>query len=194
MRKITKRIRDYEFQWHTDKELLNFFPEIKEMLPIKIFDLEQAVKEKEAEISGHLNRIEEMEVDNFSKWFGREVVKMEFMLELLKHDRELFRLKRYARLSNPGASKKISNFQEKLEVARSYPIYEVARQYIELKQTGNNFTGLCPFHNEKTPSFYIYTQQGTYHCFGCQAHGDVINLTMELHGVDFKNAVEILQK
>jgi hypothetical protein len=193
MKQAVKKIRGYEFEWHTDKELLDIFPEIKTIIPAKISELKATIKEEEKGILKKLNQIKELQTDDFSKWFYREIVGMEFMPKLMAYDRELSRFKRYSQILNPS-KKYIPNFQEKIETAKNYPIYEIASRYVELRQSGNNYTGLCPFHNEKHASFYIYTESNTYHCFGCQAHGSVINLTMELHGVDFKNAVEILQK
>jgi len=69
----------------------------------------------------------------------------------------------------------------------------LARSKLELMQSGGNFISLCPFHNEKTPSFYIYPESNKFYCFGCQAKGDVITLTMALHGIEFKEAVGMLQ-
>lgn len=63
---------------------------------------------------------------------------------------------------------------------------------VKLKQNGHDFLGLCPFHNEKTPSFRVSDQKGFYHCFGCGASGDVIKFKMETEGLNFKEAVENL--
>ena len=63
---------------------------------------------------------------------------------------------------------------------------------VQLERSGNNFKGRCPFHNEKTPSFYVYPDTGTYHCFGCNAHGTVINFVMETENRQFRDAVESL--
>jgi len=63
----------------------------------------------------------------------------------------------------------------------------------ELKRAGvNRYTGLCPFHDERTPSFGINPAEKVYHCFGCQASGDVFTFVMETEGVDFKGALELL--
>jgi DNA primase len=66
---------------------------------------------------------------------------------------------------------------------------EVVGKKVILKQRGKEFTGLCPFHNEKTPSFTVNDQKGFYHCFGCQEHGDIIGFVMKSDGMDFKSAV-----
>jgi DNA primase len=63
----------------------------------------------------------------------------------------------------------------------------------ELKRAGvNSYTGLCPFHDERTPSFGINPTDKVYYCFGCQASGDVFTFVMETEGVDFKGALELL--
>ncbi len=64
---------------------------------------------------------------------------------------------------------------------------------VSLKQKGaGEFTGLCPFHSEKTPSFTVSDEKGFYHCFGCGAHGDVIGFISQTEGMSFKDAVEKL--
>ena len=66
---------------------------------------------------------------------------------------------------------------------------EVVGKKVRLKKRGKEFSGLCPFHNEKTPSFTVNDQKGFYHCFGCQAHGDIITFVMEKDHLEFKDAV-----
>lgn len=63
---------------------------------------------------------------------------------------------------------------------------------VDLRQSGGNLVGLCPFHQEKTPSFHVYKDTGTYHCFGCGAHGSAIDFVMNTAQVSFVQAVEIL--
>ena len=66
---------------------------------------------------------------------------------------------------------------------------EVIGKKVVLKKKGKEYSGLCPFHNEKTPSFTVNDQKGFYHCFGCQAHGDIISFEMSKEGLEFKEAV-----
>lgn len=79
------------------------------------------------------------------------------------------------------------DFPEKLR--SSILISEVIGKKVRLKKQGKNFLGLCPFHNEKSPSFTVNDQKGFYHCFGCQAHGDVITFAMENERLEFKEAI-----
>jgi len=71
----------------------------------------------------------------------------------------------------------------------------VVREHVpSLIRSGSNFKGLCPFHNEKTPSFYVHPELGYYKCFGCGVHGDVINFIQEIERVDFRTAIEQLAR
>ncbi|PPR16995.1 MAG: DNA primase [Alphaproteobacteria bacterium MarineAlpha9_Bin3] len=63
---------------------------------------------------------------------------------------------------------------------------------VNLSKKGNDFIGLCPFHNEKTPSFTVSNDKGFYHCFGCGAHGDIISFVMQKESIDFKETLQIL--
>jgi DNA primase len=72
------------------------------------------------------------------------------------------------------------------------PIADVVGRKVRLTKRGREHTGLCPFHNEKTPSFTVSEDKGFYHCFGCGAHGDVISFVVEQEGLSFPEAVEKL--
>lgn len=78
------------------------------------------------------------------------------------------------------------------EVKARADIVEVIGQYVPLKRTGRNFRALCPFHAEKTPSFYVFPQTQTWHCFGCNAGGDVFSFIMKKEGLDFRGALQLL--
>jgi len=69
---------------------------------------------------------------------------------------------------------------------------EVVGKKVKLKLRGKEFSGLCPFHNEKSPSFTVNDQKGFYHCFGCQAHGDIVSFVMQSEGLEYPDAVRRL--
>ena len=71
-------------------------------------------------------------------------------------------------------------------------LVDTIRQSVKLVQRGREHSGLCPFHNEKTPSFTVNEEKGFYHCFGCGAHGDVIGFVMRMEGSSFPEVVERL--
>lgn len=74
-------------------------------------------------------------------------------------------------------------------VKQQADIVRVIGEYIRLKKSGQNFTGLCPFHSEKTPSFAVHPVKQIYHCFGCGVGGDVFKFIMEVEKLSFPEAV-----
>ncbi|OFV83471.1 MAG: DNA primase [Acidobacteria bacterium RBG_13_68_16] len=78
------------------------------------------------------------------------------------------------------------------QVREAADIVAVVGEHLTLRKTGRNYVGLCPFHGEKTPSFNVSREKGTYYCFGCKRGGDVIDFVMELERVPFAEAVERL--
>ncbi|MBO7097866.1 MAG: DNA primase, partial [Alphaproteobacteria bacterium] len=78
------------------------------------------------------------------------------------------------------------------ELRSKLSLVDVVSEKVKLTRKGREYTGLCPFHNEKTPSFTINEAKGFYHCFGCGAHGDIVRFEMEANGLPFMDAVEKL--
>ncbi|MGB2907819.1 MAG: DNA primase [Candidatus Aminicenantaceae bacterium] len=78
------------------------------------------------------------------------------------------------------------------QIRQSANIAELASQYTKLQQRGRRHVGLCPFHSEKTPSFYLDDDKQLYHCFGCGAGGDIFTLVMEKENLSFPEAVRLL--
>ena len=71
-------------------------------------------------------------------------------------------------------------------------IVDLVEARTRLRKVGARYTGLCPFHQEKTPSFSVSPDRGTYYCFGCQAGGDAISFVRETESLDFVGAIEWL--
>ena len=75
------------------------------------------------------------------------------------------------------------------QLKSSVDIVSVIGEYVRLRKSGaNRYSGLCPFHSEKTPSFSVHATRQFYHCFGCHAHGDVLKFVMETQGLSFYEA------
>jgi DNA primase len=74
-------------------------------------------------------------------------------------------------------------------VKQQADIVRLVGEYVRLKKSGQNFTGLCPFHNEKTPSFAVHPVKQIYHCFGCGAGGDVFKFVMEMDKITFPESI-----
>lgn len=78
------------------------------------------------------------------------------------------------------------------EIKANNDVVDVISQYVILKRSGRNFSGLCPFHKEKTPSFSVSPDRQIFHCFGCGIGGDVISFICKIENVNYKEAIEIL--
>lgn len=78
------------------------------------------------------------------------------------------------------------------EVRENNDIVEVISQYVHLKRSGRNYFGLCPFHNEKSPSFSVSPDKQIFHCFGCGVGGNVFTFISKIEGIGFKEAIENL--
>lgn len=79
-------------------------------------------------------------------------------------------------------------------ILQAVPIENYIGRYVSLTRHGKYFKGLCPFHSEKTPSFTVTPEKGLYHCFGCGKGGDIFSFVMEMDGVSFADAVDILAR
>ena len=77
-------------------------------------------------------------------------------------------------------------------VKEASDIVEVISAHTDLRRSGTRYTGLCPFHDERSPSFSVDPQEKLYHCFGCGVGGDVIKFVEEKEGLSFPDAVEAL--
>ena len=83
-------------------------------------------------------------------------------------------------------SDEIAQIKDKIDVA------ELVGEYVQLKPAGVNKKGLCPFHHEKTPSFMVSPERGSWHCFGCGKGGDIFSFIEEMEGMEFKEALKYL--
>ncbi len=78
------------------------------------------------------------------------------------------------------------------QIKSKIDIVSLVSLYIKLEKAGANFKGRCPFHNEKTPSFFVSPDRGSYYCFGCQAKGDIFTFVQEFEGLDFIGSLKVL--
>ena len=78
------------------------------------------------------------------------------------------------------------------EIKARIPIEDLIGSYIKLEKSGKSYKARCPFHNEKSPSFFISPDRGGYYCFGCNAKGDIFSFVEQFEGLDFRGALKIL--
>ncbi|QIW10260.1 DNA primase [Francisella sp. LA112445] len=88
-------------------------------------------------------------------------------------------------------AKRVSNSFIK-ELVASADIVDVVSRYVNLKKSGKNYKGCCPFHNEKTPSFFVTPSKSFFHCFGCQESGDALTFVKKINNLEFIDAVKSL--
>ncbi len=78
------------------------------------------------------------------------------------------------------------------QVKENLSIIDVVSTYIRLEKSGSQYRARCPFHNEKTPSFYVSPERKSFHCFGCQVHGDIFTFVEKIENIPFFDALKIL--
>lgn len=186
---------DLEKEWRnsfprfTDKELLSIFPEAKQVIPEKIEELEQKKAEFSRTIKKKLALIKYKVADEFSQFFWKEWIKVNEGQELLKIEGHIARLKRLLFVASGRIPKK-GITDEMIQMALTVPIETIISQ--PLRKSGRALVGLCPFHQEKTPSFFIYPESHSFYCYGCGQGGNSINFVRLLYGYSFKEAVQYL--
>ncbi len=198
LKEVEKEWRIQVAKTQTDEYLLDTFPEAKEIIPRKI-DKHKADRhyliEKMRSFRKEIKKIAPRKSkDEFFVWFWAfAYLKYFHASKIVAIDKRLFRLKRQLRIiqGNNLTNNAMSNFAELKERAKQQPLINIATPYLKKARYGSvRITALCPFHEEKTPSFTIYIDKNTFHCFGCQAHGDVITFKMKIDNLSFKDAVK----
>ncbi|HJQ59412.1 MAG TPA: CHC2 zinc finger domain-containing protein [Vineibacter sp.] len=98
------------------------------------------------------------------------------------------------RPSASATATRLADYRERANMVRDKVVLsEWIGRKVELKRAGREFTGLCPFHNEKSPSFFVNDRKRFFHCFGCGAHGDAIAFVERLQGMGFADALALLE-
>lgn len=176
---------------YTDKELLTIFPEAKRIIPFKIREWKQEQSRVIEVIKAKL-RIVHKKSTKENRWFWKEVIKQldgQKLVEINKHLSRLYRQRFIAENRKPKGDR-LS--EEQIQQALSVPLVDVAMRSIKLRRAGRTFMGLCPFHNERRPSFHIYPQKNNFYCYGCNKGGNVINFIRETQGLSFRESVNYL--
>ncbi len=132
-----------------------------------------------------------------SKWFGQAIIDEFFKSDLVQLNKEKKNILRAMNIITGKESKNRSRGKiNSLMVAnaREFPLISLAGAYVEnfRKSGSKTYKGNCPFHDDRTPSFVVYTDSNRFICFGCETKGDVISFLMEIKSTNFKTAVRAL--
>lgn len=169
---------------------------LREAVPIKITQLLEVMEWLEYDRKTKLEAIkvckQRGEVDDFGVYFWTLWAEIEFSeyyiaqkwlrywLDIVSHIAPE-EISDYSEMKSKGFS------EDEIERAKQYPIENLYKG--NLRARGTQLVGICPFHKEDSPSFIIFTNDNHFHCFGCQAHGDVIEFLMKIKEIDFAEAV-----
>lgn len=184
-----------ERQWReslphfSDRELLEIFPEAKDILAAKVSEWMEERERTMLAIRRKLTAIKNSTSDETVRQIHRSMVEIFDGVQLAKISKHIKRLQRLQFLAHRRKAKGGVSDDE-VQHALATPIQDVLKQ--KFQRSGNKLIGLCPLHNEKSPSFYIYTKNNSFYCYGCQAGGDAINLIRKLHDLSFVAAVRYL--
>ncbi len=173
----------------TDKELLEIFPEAKEMILLKLAEWREEREKVLSDIQEKLALLKREAKDDFTYFFYREVLKYFDGKELLGIDKRIARLQRLLNVYDGRENKAPFDAAQK-EDALKVPIQSLTPQ--PLRKGNKNYSGLCPFHEDRKPSFYVYPDTNSFYCFGCHKGGDVIRFVEMLHGFNFSQAIKFL--
>jgi hypothetical protein len=173
-----------------ETELLVEIPNGKQLIQNKISEWQQKRYEIKQNIRTKLISIRDLS-NQLAKDFFRLWLQANEGEQLINADRHIARLK-FLLSTFGNKSNRVKDFELAKQQALDTPIETIAEPHTRLRKVGNKLAGLCPLHEDKRPSFYIYPDTNTFHCFGCQANGDVITLVQLLNNLSFKEALNLL--
>jgi len=171
----------------SDKELFEIFPQAKQIVPALIKEIGQQ-KDSLLDTIISLNASVNAESEDESyRYFWKSWLITPVRDELKLVDQKLTRLRRLLRVIEGRPLPKGALEPSLILAAKQVPLETLFEQ--GFKRTGQMMVGLCPFQEERTPSFYIYTNTNRCWCFGCNQGGNTVDTYMKLHDCNFKEAV-----
>jgi len=181
--------RDNPTSNQKDSAWLAQYPqEVGQIFNDKVCELRLEAQSLRRSLARKVRFISENETDEFAGWFAKEWLKASDAAKIAELEAKVAYFKRLLSISSDGPS----DWDRIVTLARETPILDIVGSDCRLRRSGKSYVAKCPLHEERTPSFHIYPDQGTFHCFGCGAHGDVITYTMLRNQLNFKGAVQML--
>lgn len=171
------------------EDVENFAPESHEIVRRLYKELTQKRAKLVARINEAFAAIDAESTNEDFRYFWKAAFHAKYKLdeELADVDIKLARQRRYLRIIDDKPLPEGAINSELIQAAKEVPIESLFSQ--EFKQTGNKLVGICPFHEEKTPSFFIYKNTNRCYCFSCKAGYNTIDAYMRLHDCNFNEAV-----
>lgn len=177
----------------SDKEWFAQIPDLKPILKEK--EAEWLILERKLtfELKEKILYLKRIDCD-IRRTFCRELLKHSLVKELLTVKGHLKRISNQPYQLKPHKKSKNHISGDEITSAKEYPLINLVEEHVSLRRSGSNFYGLCPFHEEKHPSFYIFTKSNTFKCFGCQKGGDSIEFLRNINNLSFIEAVKELNR
>lgn len=173
----------------SDTELVAMFQKPKAIIMAKLKEWKEQKDNLEVSIREILADTEKRSPDEFTTWFIREIIKQTLVKDVLAAEGHICRLQRQLNIIK-GHKPRDRITKEHIQQALRVPIKNIIPG--PFRKSGKNLICLCPLHNERTPSFQIYTETNTGWCFGCGQGGNSIKLMRFLHNYSFVEAVKNL--
>jgi len=200
--RLADTILELEIGWAKNKErltlaeLYRIFPEVKEIIPDKMRELSDLLKTTKNEIAKQVVSIKSnKDLDDDSKVFCQQWVQATLGAKLEKILRQIQTFKTLYYFTLPKKVLKEDRITDwQIEQASKTPIDQLITDRPLRRSGGGRFFCLCPFHEERSPSFCIYPDGGGYYCYGCGAGGNAINFAMKFYGYNFLKAVKFLTR
>lgn len=188
------QMRHYRYPQRVDAEEIPFFSDgLAEVIPEKLAELTAYADELSSIRKKNLLGIKKLKnITPFTRWFLNFWVEASFseyavVQKWLAYWLRLNKMLKPEKVVLPKERKGVTD--EEILIAKEFPLEQLYQGV--LRKNGNHLTGLCPFHEEKTPSFVIYEDQNRFHCFGaCNQGGDAIDFVMRRDNCDMNEAVK----
>lgn len=171
-------------------KLLEIFPESIGIISMLLLELTAEQSRLTIRAQTELEQINAESQDEAYRYFWLKWLSLTVVAELIDVERSIARLNRTLSAMRGDLPKPGHISDVMIQAAREVPIEDIINR--PLRRSGRTLSGLCPFHDERRPSFHVYPETNRYWCFGCNQGGDSINVMMLLQDCSFKEAVQQL--